>query len=237
MSANIVGYSNVDGEAGEMAMNGVTFTGVATGTLSLDEIKPLDYDYGDDLYNNDFVISWYENGGLNYAYWREELEETGKPGWGTQLSKKIEKTFLAGEAYWIDPNGGLSAPYVVTSGQVTDSGDEFNVLNFLVAGEMSQVANPIAGIATELADVAPWDNVYEDDLYNNDFVISWYENGGLHYAYWREELEETGKPGWGTQLSEKVDHTFPAGGGFWVDPNGGLEEPVLKFKNPLHTAK
>ena len=91
-------------------MYGITFQNVATKELSLDEIKPLDREYGDDLYNGDFIISWFDGTKLNYAYWREELEETGKPGWGTQFSEKVSHIFPAGGGFWLQTNDGLEAP-------------------------------------------------------------------------------------------------------------------------------
>ena len=232
-SQNVVGYAEVDGEAGVMAMNGITFSNVTSGNLSISEITPLDRTYGDDLYNDDFIISWYDGTKLNYAYWCDELSDTGKAGWGDSSANSVEKTFKPGEAFWVQPNDALDAPYLRTSGQVFNSGLAYNSLEFLEPGVLSQVSNPTPGVDTALSAVIPWDETYEDEVYNDDFILSWYDGTKLNYAYWCSELSDTGNPGWGDSSAKSINHTFAAGSGFWIQPNDALEGPVLKFANPL----
>ena len=226
-------------------MKGAQFVKVGGAPLSIQDIK-----MDDSLNDGDCEIWWYNptTGAYDdHAYWFTCLydmdgNELNIPGWGDgEFWAPIEKTFAPGEAFWIQPNGGLASCTYTMSGEVevTDASDEYYAIP-LVPGEQAQFTNPFPTGALNLQDIK-----MDDSLNDGDCEIWWYnQTTGAYddHAYWFTclydmEGTELNIAGWGDgEFWAPIAKTFDAGSGFWIQPNGGLSSVNVLFKNPFYKA-
>ena len=127
-SANTVGYQTMDLTAGKQVMKGAMFVTVGDASLSLQDIR-MD---AATLADASTIIWWWnkDTRKYTYAYWCPscnadgdyidangtvvEDEEDAALVWGDEDGWiAIEKTFDAGEAFWVQPDSGASAPVIM----------------------------------------------------------------------------------------------------------------------------
>ena len=117
-SANTVGYETRSLTPGQKVINGANFVTVGENAMSIQSIT-MDDGVGD----GECSIWWWNTATGKYdasAYWYTELyaDEDGETtlgyaGWGDfDYWMPVNKTFDAGQGFWIQPNGGLSSATV-----------------------------------------------------------------------------------------------------------------------------
>ena len=127
-SKNTVGYQTMDLTAGKQVMKGAMFITVGDSALSLQDIK-MD---AATLADGSTKIWWWDKDTRTYttAYWCPscnadgdyidangtvvEDEKDAAIVWGDQLDWiAINKTFEAGEGFWVQPDSSASAPKIM----------------------------------------------------------------------------------------------------------------------------
>ena len=126
-SNNTVGYQTMDLTAGKQVMKGAMFVTVGDASLSLQDIR-MDADTPAD---GGTRIWWWNKDTRKYtsAYWCPSYNADGDPidangtvvaneslaalVWGDGESwVAIEKTFDAGEGFWVQPDSGTTTPVI-----------------------------------------------------------------------------------------------------------------------------
>ena len=234
-SANIVGYTTQALPTEQQIIIGMPFQNVGGGPVDLQDIVVSGV-----AANGGTFLWWWNKDTRLYtrAYWVELYDALGAPvgvdGWGDQVDWiAIDKSFAAGEGFWIQAPAGAS---VTVAGElVTATGDQPYLGIALPAEQQIQLTNPMPVESTDLQSIT-MDGVPADATTG---LWWWNKDTGIYTrAYWVELYDEFGSPvggnGWGDFLSwEAIDKTFAAGEGFWIKAPAGA---TVRFENPLYVA-
>ncbi len=234
------------------------FCGIGQNEIDLTTIAPkCEYDY-EDLGEGFFTIMYYYPG--DGKTWRYDWnivgvnEGTGDDVWGWAIQKTGEpvsvgdRIFSAGQGFWIMCSDGVEAPILTVAGEVLDVSPSQQYASVaLIPGDQLSVLCPVPQSGTfDIVDIVPECEYEYEDLGEGFFTIMYYcPTDGKTWRYdwnivgsdgsgndvWGWAIQKTGEP------IEKGSRVFAAGEGFWVMCSDGVEEPVIKFQNPVYSAE
>ena len=177
--------------------------------------------YSNDAYADDGMDDGWGTEYTDKFYWITDDEDAfiyAPLGWkhdenAPATTTDHEKTFAAGEGFWIQPSSGVANPQVTIAGQVKQAlSTDASVAVSVTSARKNLVTNPFPVGNYDIQDVVCKDGA--NDPVNGAFKMWWYNAAEMQYTYAvysNDAYADDGMDdGWGTEYTDKF---------YWITDN------------------